>query len=396
MELKENYILWLPSWYPNQLDAYTGDFIQRHALATSAFVPITVMHVVQSGPELYVPHSREQIYKNLHFEEHMLLPSFRPTGIKWLDRVRYNLRYHRYARKYLMQYFKENGLPLGLHVHVPMKAGLLALWVYKRWGIPFIVSEQSSHYIPGSSDAYYSKSKAHKLQVQRIFQKAAVVTNVSQCVGNMLKELFNRKEVFVIHNTVDTSLFYHSEKQNGRQEVFTFFHASMLNEQKNIKGILRAFASLLQRTKNWQLVLAGPFDISLVDFIQQLGLTGQVQLRGMIPYEQVAKEMQAANAFVLFSRHENFPCVVIEALCCGLPVVAGDVAGVKEAVNATNGILVAPHDEAALASALYQIIETYQNYDRKEIARNSGRLYSFKAIGAQIFNLYQTNFGIRR
>ena len=36
------YILWLPSWYPNKLDPFDGDFIQRHAVAVSAFVPVHV------------------------------------------------------------------------------------------------------------------------------------------------------------------------------------------------------------------------------------------------------------------------------------------------------------------------------------------------------------------
>jgi glycosyltransferase involved in cell wall biosynthesis len=48
------------------------------------------------------------------------------------------------------------------------------------------------------------------------------------------------------------------------------------------------------------------------------------------------QKCKKADAFILFSRHENFPCVVIEALCCGLPVVASNVGGIAEAVDETN------------------------------------------------------------
>jgi hypothetical protein len=40
-------VLFLPSWYPSRLDAFTGDFIQRHALALSLFIPVHVVFIVR-------------------------------------------------------------------------------------------------------------------------------------------------------------------------------------------------------------------------------------------------------------------------------------------------------------------------------------------------------------
>src|SRR6185436_6828034 len=42
-----SYILWLPSWYPNKISPYDGDFIQRHARAVSTFIQIHVVHFVR-------------------------------------------------------------------------------------------------------------------------------------------------------------------------------------------------------------------------------------------------------------------------------------------------------------------------------------------------------------
>lgn len=47
MQKSDPFILWLPSWYPNQLSPYDGDFIQRHAQAVSSFIPIHVLHFVR-------------------------------------------------------------------------------------------------------------------------------------------------------------------------------------------------------------------------------------------------------------------------------------------------------------------------------------------------------------
>ena len=43
-------VLWLASWYPNRTDIFNGDFIERHAIAVSAFVKLTVLVVIKDRP----------------------------------------------------------------------------------------------------------------------------------------------------------------------------------------------------------------------------------------------------------------------------------------------------------------------------------------------------------
>jgi glycosyltransferase involved in cell wall biosynthesis len=99
--------------------------------------------------------------------------------------------------------------------------------------------------------------------------------------------------------------------------------------------------------------------------------------------------MQQAHAFVLFSNHENFPCVVVEALCCGLPVITSIVGGVAEAINTENGILITKEDQEQLTNAMLHMIENYKHYNRAEIAKAAAEKYSYATIAKQFVQLYE-------
>jgi glycosyltransferase involved in cell wall biosynthesis len=245
--------------------------------------------------------------------------------------------------------------------------------------------------LDNAPDAYNKRPIWYKLQAKRIFTQAEAVSNVSASIGKIITQLFKIPLVHTIHNVVDEKLFYYKEVTH---DVFTFIHVSVLNEQKNIISILHAFAQLSQIRKDWKLILVGPYDQQFVAFIQQLGLMESVELKGMVPYPQVATAMQQADAFVLFSKHENFPCVVVEALCCGLPVIAGDIAGVGEAVNQTNGILIKGTSEDQLKEALVNMLNNHKRYKRNQIAADAASRYSYPVIGRQIFNLYSSFLGM--
>ncbi len=382
---QEPYILWLPSWYPNKREPYNGDFVQRHARAAALYNPITVIVFTQYGEsvksELKI---EESIIGNL--KELIVYIPFNPIHVRYIDKIRYNLKHYFFSKKVLKQYFKKNGLPSLVHVHVPVKAGNLALWIKRKLGIPFIVSEQASTYLKQAPDTYSQRHWLYRWQVRKIFSKAIRVTNVSATVGQILKQLFSIKDLQVIYNTVDCARFNYSGCQ--KNEVFTYLHVSALNDQKNIFGILRSFKKLYAERKDWKLVMVGPFSDDIVQFIKENHLESQVELTGEVPYSQVAKYMQVAHVFVLFSKHENFPCVIVEALCCGLPVVASDVAGIPEAVNEFNGILVPSEDEPGLVKGLIEIRQEYDCYEFQLISRKATEKYKYEVIGAKFRDLY--------
>lgn len=382
-------ILWLTSWYPNLTDPVLGDFIQRHAAAVSAILPLHLIHVIQQGPFIHQKEEKISVQKEGNLSESIYLFSFKPIGIPIIDKLRYQSKYLRYSKKVIEEYFKKEGKPDLIHVHVPIKAGLLARWALKKFGIPYIVSDHSSHYEKEAPDSFYNRSFYFRNNTKLILQEAALVTNVSFQAGNIMKNLFNLKKVVTVHNVVDEKYFYYKEKQDRKIKRFRFLHASSLSSQKNFTGILEALVLLKRKTVDWEIIVCGPFTKELREKTDLLGLKDFVIFKGEVPYKNVAAEMQMADALVLFSLHENFPCVVIEALSCGLPVISSKAGGVAEVINQSNGILVEKNEVIQLAESMEKIITDLDNYNAKDISEEALHQFKYSTIGYQFVELYE-------
>jgi glycosyltransferase involved in cell wall biosynthesis len=300
-----------------------------------------------------------------------------------------HLRWQRYYRKAVRRYIKEHGKPDIVHVHIPMRAGIIALWIKRRFNIPFIITEHWGIYNDTERLNYTGRSRIFKDLTIKIFSKAAAFTSVSHYLGRGVNQQVMKMPYTVIPNVADTKLF-RPGKEPGLP--FRFIHVSNMVPLKNVEGIINAFALLTRQGIEAELVLIGDRDPALRDLAENAGLApGKIVFRGEISYDAVAREMQEAACLLLFSDIENAPCVISEAHCCGLPVIATAVGGIPEMVNASNGMLVNPRDEKALADAMKDMIENYQRFDRNQIARNASAIYSYEAVGSQLAVLYEAH-----
>jgi glycosyltransferase involved in cell wall biosynthesis len=112
----------------------------------------------------------------------------------------------------------------------------------------------------------------------------------------------------------------------------------------------------------------GDFRPQLEQQIRQLGLGERVHFTGALPVEDVRRALSAADAFVLSSRNEGWANVLLEAMACGLPVVASDVGGNAEVVCRQDlGTIVPFDDHGALVQALRDALEN--DWDRAAIRR---------------------------
>lgn len=379
------HILWLASWYPDEVSPYNGDFIQRHARAVAGHHPITVIYMAQHGPGVDMPASRILTTTTGNLTEIIIYFKYKKTGIGLLDRLRYNFKYFRHYREFLQQYISEKGRPHLVHVHIPMKAGRMAVWLQDKLGIPYIITEHSSAYSNEVPDNYQSRGAYYRRWVKLIFERALAVTTVSQTLGDRLTELFAIKDLHIVPNVADTRHFHFSPRI---PEKFRFLHASTMDHPKNVEGILRTLSGLKNIRQDWECVMLGWDTPELKKLSASLQLDRHITWKGVVTYQQVAAEMQQASALLMFSRYENLPCVILESLCCGLPVITSAVGGIPEVVNASNGMLVSPGDEEQLLQAMLQFMQHPGKFDHAAIAEHARQLFSYDVVGKQFMTLY--------
>ncbi len=121
---------------------------------------------------------------------------------------------------------------------------------------------------------------------------------------------------------------------------------------KGLDVLLEACSALARRAVNFKCYLVGPGPLrsELEVQITKLGLEGRVELLGDQPNGELPEWFRAADLFVLPSRSEGLPTVLLESLACGTPFVASCVGGIPELANLGPCKLVRPGDSEQLAS----------------------------------------------
>ena len=140
-------------------------------------------------------------------------------------------------------------------------------------------------------------------------------------------------------------------------------YAGMLTPLKNPLGLVNAFAQARLAVPDARLALIGPQpDVQYLqkirDRVTALGLDDCVELPGLVDTAQIRSEIAKSRAVVLFSRQENSPTIIAQAMAAGKPVVASRVGGVPEMVDdGETGFLVESEDEVDLSDRLQTLLK---------------------------------------
>jgi glycosyltransferase involved in cell wall biosynthesis len=195
---------------------------------------------------------------------------------------------------------------------------------------------------------------------------AYVVVNSARVADSLTdRQVAPRRRTVVIANAVagETVAIGGSDRIRERTALgcapsnFVWLTAGSLEPQKNHAALVRAFTEVHRRHPDARLLIAGEgsLESSLRALTQDLAVTGAVSFLGL--RRDLPRVMRLADAFVLASRWEGMPNVVLEALAAGLPTVATPVGGVPELVTpGVTGWLATSPEPRDLSSAMLALM----------------------------------------
>lgn len=380
--ITKSVVLHIPSWFPNDEDPFAGDFIVRHMQAIQATTPILSVHFIKNS-------SCSEIQLIQHPDEtvpylELLIPEIR--GNKYLRNWRAH-RQQKEAVKICCAYLKVHDIKvIGIHSHVLHPAANIAYEFKKQLKCPWIHSEHWSA-LTKENGEFNAKSNLFKHFYKTIIQKADVFTFVSSYLQHSFEQHFKIKgSKHIISNTVDTSHFYLNEA-NWTKRPFRFLHVSSLGEVKQSEAIIKAFIAV--NPQDSELWLVGGTE-EKNNSLRESFNDDRLQFLTPQTYEAIALLMQDSDVLVLNSLYETQSCVAIEALCCGLPVLAPKVAALPEFLSPENSIL---FEEGQIMEAMQTALSSIKGLDNKKIAAQALDKYSYSKIGSE-FKVVYNQLGI--
>lgn len=225
-----------------------------------------------------------------------------------------------------------------------------------------------------------------------LYPEADIVISLSNDIAEELKTLLRHSQhkIVVIHNPLVTTrigeLVAPPIDYSWRFGDFdVVIGVGRLVSQKDFTTLIRAFATVRQKRPAKLLILGeGPLRSELERLVNDLGLSQDVDMPGFVdnPYAYMAK----ASVFVLSSAWEGFSNVLIEAMACGVPIVATDCPGASSEIleGGKYGKLVPVGNAEAMAKA---ILETLENPPDTRAARERAQAFSVERIAEQYLDV---------
>jgi glycosyltransferase involved in cell wall biosynthesis len=194
---------------------------------------------------------------------------------------------------------------------------------------------------------------------RRLINRADNIFVCSEALANEVRVLSPQRNVQVIYNGADIGLFSSivRVRGSGRKRVLNI---ARFEHKKSQDVLLAAFRRLLDDGLDCILTMIGA-DGPTLEQVRHAATTfdGRVRVLVGVPHDQIPEYMADCDLFVLPSRAEGFPIVLIEAGAAGLPVVATSIPGITEFVKAgVTGLLVEPDNALALAEAMARVLES--------------------------------------
>ena len=392
----------IPSWYPSKDRPHAGIFNKEQAEALAQVFPESNFVLSSWGPNeedllLWGKDHLKNLHKIIRFikktpKTSLLSPNlteyYSPT-LTWSRKfLGGNIkRIIEINESHFLDFQKKKGKVDILHAHTAHPAGWVAMWLSRKYQIPYVITE---HMGPFPFKDYLLPTGKLSKWLQKPFLNSSCNIAVSPNQEEVLKK-WGIPHLKCIPNLTNEDVFKPALNQNIYSQEFTFFSLSAQIPVKGIPYLLEAFRLLVNKSKRIRLRIGG-YGSEIQNYkrlAQKLQINDHVEWLGALTREEALKEFQQCQSFVLSSLHESMGVVYTEAIACGKPVIGTRCGGPESIINEKNGLLAEPGDSNSLYQAMEYMLHHSQDYKQEEIREDFINRYSRKVVCKQIMEVYK-------
>jgi len=382
---KQKHILFISSWYPSPSDPTLGIFNRYFAIAASLYNKVTVLNIssksdlpseleIKEIQQASIPHVFVD-YRKIDFKIPLLSQYLKSKRVLKAFDAGFDLILSRY------------GKPDLIHLNVVMPMGIGVQHLSEKHKIPYVVNENWSGYC--AEDGNY-KGFLQKYFTKKVIKNASVIMPTSTYLRDAMLRHGLEGDYQVVPNVVNTQLFrpLFQEKKSGTQLI----HISSLNDrEKNVSGLIRAFAKASQTESSLRLQIVGEGSDknSYEKLVSELQIEDKVNFLGRLFGQDLVHEINAADALIMFSHFETFCLVIIEAFACGKPVITSSAGAIKTYMRPELGIMTEPKNEKQLTEAILNFVKNKGTFNSEVIRNYAVNNYSYEKVGKDLDLIYK-------
>lgn len=375
-------IFFITRGWPNEREPQFGCFERDQALAMNTLGHEIVVLSVDVRFRKY--HRKYGITKEMHGD----IPHYNIfAGSFWGKPLRsISMRLHTKVKEVLLlRIFKKaiahEGMPDLVYGHY-LGGCSMALAIKRKYGLPAVGIEHWSRL------GFSNIEKAVRKEAARTYPYMDCQISVSSALKDNIKRNIGI-ETLVVNNMIGTE--FHYEPKARYSNKVNFVTTGNLLPVKGFDNLINAFNKLNLPPDTWSLNIigGGKERANLQQLIDSVGLGENIHLCGRKNREGVIEMLHNSDVYVMSSRSETFGVAAIEALACGLPVIATDCGGARDFVTKENGVICPVNEVDGLSESIRYMMNHYQAYDRTKIAEDCQKRFSSEAIGKQLEGIFE-------
>ena len=300
--------------------------------------------------------------------------------------------------KTFLETIKANDL---IHVHGhPYLSSFLAAKIAKRYAKPLVLTQHNTFI--EYNNIFDTVEKLNDLAVgKQVLKEADKIIVVSNATRNYVLSLgANPTKIEVLHNGVDLERFKPLPDVEGEmrkklgipEDACVVLTVRRLVYKNGIDTLLESAEIAVKKNPKlvFMVVGKGPDFEEVKEKIAQLGMQRNFRLTGFVSDEDLPFYYNVADLFALPSKSgEGLPLVALEAMACGLPVIATDVGGTSEILSGEYGKLVPPNSPNSLAEAILEFSCKNLAALKKELRTMTEQKYSWDRNVEKLGKIYE-------